>query len=77
MKYAIEFIAAGGHNILLLRPPESGKSAIAERIPSFLPLKREHVAKGSNPPKGKMARCIRGVALGQIEKRCSGHAACI
>jgi hypothetical protein len=42
------------YNILLLGPPESEKSVIAKRIPSFLPsLKPEHVATGLNPPKGK------------------------
>jgi hypothetical protein len=41
------------YNILLLGPPESEKSVIAKRIPSFLPsLKPEHVATGLNPPKG-------------------------
>lgn len=42
VKRAVEISVAGGHNLLLLGPPGSGKSMIASRIPTILPdLTRE------------------------------------
>ena len=43
-KRALEIAAAGGHNLLLIGPPGTGKSMLASRLPGILPAMSEDEA---------------------------------
>ncbi len=43
-KRALEIAAVGGHNLLFVGPPGTGKSMLAERLPGLLPEQSHHEA---------------------------------
>ena len=58
---AMEIAAAGGHNLLLVGPPGTGKSMLAKRLPGILPSATAIVGGGTVPRPGEVSLAHNGV----------------
>jgi magnesium chelatase family protein len=74
-KRALEIAAAGGHSLLMLGPPGSGKSMLAQRLPGLLPAMSEDEALASAALQGLGARGFDIAAFGQRPVRAPHHTA--
>lgn len=74
-KRALEVAAAGGHSLLMLGPPGSGKSMLAQRLPSLLPPMDEEDALASAALQGLGPRGLDPSTFGQRPVRAPHHTA--
>jgi magnesium chelatase family protein len=74
-KRALEIAAAGGHSLLLIGPPGTGKSMLAQRLPDLLPPLAEDEALASAALQGLASTATEGASFGQRPVRAPHHTA--
>ncbi|HEX6019307.1 MAG TPA: YifB family Mg chelatase-like AAA ATPase, partial [Burkholderiaceae bacterium] len=72
---ALEIAAAGGHSLLMIGPPGSGKSMLAQRLPGLLPPMTEDEALASAALHGLAARSVDAGRWGRRPVRSPHHTA--
>jgi len=73
IKRALEIAAAGGHNVILIGPPGSGKTMLAKRLPSILPPLNLHEALETTKIHSVAGRMQRDTSLISIRPFRSPH----
>jgi len=74
-KRALEIAAAGGHSLLMVGPPGSGKSMLAQRLPGLLPPMTEDEALASAALSGLTPRGFDAATWHQRPVRAPHHTA--
>jgi magnesium chelatase family protein len=74
-KRALEIAAAGGHSLLLVGPPGTGKSMLAQRLPGLLPPLDDAAALASAALRGLTAAGADTTPFGQRPVRAPHHTA--
>ena len=74
-KRALEIAAAGSHSLLLIGPPGTGKSMLAQRLPGILPPMDDDEALVSAALQGLTAQGFDAKAFGQRPVRSPHHSA--
>ncbi len=74
-KRALEIAAAGAHSLLLVGPPGTGKSMLAQRLPGLLPPLDDDEALAAAALQGLSSSAIDAAATGQRPFRSPHHTA--
>ncbi len=74
-KRALEIAAAGQHSLLLIGPPGTGKSMLAQRLPSLLPPMTDEEALHSAALRGLSRSGMDAASFGQRPFRSPHHSA--
>jgi len=74
-KRALEIAAAGAHSLLLVGPPGTGKSMLAQRLPGLLPAMGEEEALAAAALQGLQTQSGDALAFGERPVRAPHHTA--
>ncbi len=73
IKRALEIAAAGGHNVIMVGPPGSGKTMLARRVPTILPPMTLHEALETTKIHSVAGKLTAGSSLVSHRPFCAPH----